>query len=443
MFRRRRGGAFAILFAMLIVFLLAFGAIAIDGSMVRLADVECQDVADSAAHAAVLALKRTGSQTDAESAARSVIAENRVMGRAPALASIEFGDWDEVARAFSSSVGSGANAVRVRVGRTGADALPLWLAPLIGHASADVTATATAATRSLQVVLVMDITASWHQKNFSKARDAAVRFLDVLHENHGIDDTVGMVIFFQRYAWEYTPFTSIESSSRDASLVRGKWQKLNIGSVAGDYQASWATGSLLNSKHIACKVYGTNNNGGGNPWSGWCTSGSSCYQAAKRNLFSATTPVGGCFPAMPHYYSDEGGTDHTTGMQMARTMFSERNDPTVYRAMVVLTDGEPSGYSASTTTLRGTAHDTETRYRQYTRSGSHSTAQIRTDTVVLANQMHADLDVNTWFVSFVEHGTFMEDSATGDGWFDLAATSDEIVPIFERIAHSLPAAVVE
>lgn len=440
MFRRQRKGAYAVLFSLLLVFALMFGAIAIDGSMVRLAQTQSQDIADAAAHAAVLALKRTGSRDEAETVAEAVVAANRVMGQAPAIEQLTFGDWDEGDRTFTESAGSGVNSVRVRLGRTGASALPLWLAPIMGFETASVEGTATAASRSLDVVLVLDITGSWHQKNFKKAREAALRFLEVLHANHGMEDRVGMVLFLNRYGWEFTPLTNVDDSSNNSSLVYDKWAALNVGSYAGDYQAAWATGANLNSKHVPCKVYGTTGTGA-IPFSNQCSSGRTCYQPSYRDNFTHSSPTGGCFPTMPHYYSDEAGTDHTTGMNMAKTMFNEQSNPTVYRAMVVLTDGEPYGYTSSS--LRTTANDTETRYREYKRSTSHSTSQITADTPVLAQAMYNDLNVNTWFVSFVEEGTFMENSAKGDGWFELAETADEIVPIFERIAHSLPAAVVE
>jgi hypothetical protein len=145
---------------------------------------------------------------------------------------------------------------------------------------------------------------------------------------------------------------------------------------------------------------------------------------------------------MPRYYSDEGGTDHTTGMEMARTMFNENLDPLAYKAMIVLTDGQPNGYTSSSG-KRTAAGYNETRFRQYKRSGSHSTSQIETDTPILAENMYRQLDVNIWFISFVESRPFMANSAKGDGWYTNTNDSSQIIPIFEKIARSLPVSIVE
>jgi Mg-chelatase subunit ChlD len=426
----------------LLVVLMGFGALSVDLSMLRLAETQAQDVADGAAHAAITVLKRTGDEDLARRAAEEVVSLNRVGGRPAVLTELSFGAWDPAARAFDGAATS--NAVRATVSRVGGDGVPATLGRFFGWERSDVVATATSSTQSLQVILVMDITASWHQRNFVKAREAAVAFLDVMHANHGEDDQIGMVVFMNRFGWEFSPFTRVADSAANPSLLRSPWSALNIGSVAGDRQPTWESGSFVNTKHIACRVYGTNNNGNSNPWNGWCTSGSSCYQPSRRNLHTTSTPSGGCFPNMPRYFSDEGGTDHTTGMEMARRMFDEVDNPTTYKAMIVLTDGQPVGYSGSGAgTARVSQGFTESRFREYRRTSSHSDSAIRTDTPALARQMYTDLGVNTWFVSFVEHGTFMEQSAQGDGWFDLAETSAEIVPIFEEIARSLPITIVD
>lgn len=437
--RAQQGGNYSVMMVSMLTVLMGFGALAMDVSLMRLAQSEAQDVADAAAHAAIVELKATGSATLSEEAAAEVIAVNTVVGGVPQIVDVEMGSWSDQSRTFTP--GPVSNGVRVSVGRSGGNAVPLLMAPIFGWDHVNVTGSAVAATKSLQVILVIDITGSWHQKNFIKARQASVAFLDVLHGGHGDWDKVGMVLFLQRYGWEYTPFTLVESSANNPALVRNKWNLLNVGSYAGDYQATWTTGSNLNNKYVACKVYGTNNNGG-SPWSGWCSSGGSCYLPTRKDKHSLSTPAGGCYTAMPRYFSDEGGTDHTTGMQMAKTMFQENIDPTAYKAMVVLTDGQPNGYTASTGSVRATQPYNETRFREYKRTTSHTTAQIETDTVTLANQMYNDLGVNTWFVSFVEYRAFMENAATGDGWFSLASSSADIVPIFEEIARSLPVSIV-
>lgn len=429
-----RTGSYNVIMGFSLTTMLGFAAIAVDWGRVVLANAEAQHVADSAAEAAIMALKSTGSETEAQQVAERIVAMNPIGGGVGTITAFDVGEWDNSARTWDST---GSNGVRIEVGRVGANGIDLPLSGYFGWESADVRRGATAATQNLQVVLVMDVTGSWDQDNFYKARTAAVTFLDRIHAVHGSDDIIGMVTFFQRFGYEYTPFTNVEASASDNALVRDKWAALNISSLAGEYQSAWASQT---SKHYACKVFGNKSNGA-IPWSYWCTSGTGCYQPSKRDNF--TTPSGGCFPNLPRYYSDEGGTDHTTGMSMAQTMFSERPDPIAYRAMVVLTDGEPVAYGSTSGSVRLSKGYSETRWREYKRTSAHTQAQIEADTVSLAESMYTAQNVNTWFISFVSYGAFMEDASKGDGYFKLTTDANDIIPVFDRIARSLPVAVVE
>ena len=66
------------------------------------------------------------------------------------------------------------------------------------------------------------------------------------------------------------------------------------------------------------------------------------------------------FNGIPHYFSDEGGTDQWTGLKAAEIMLSELEDNSnanydavAYKAVVILTDGQPVGYTASNTKRKG------------------------------------------------------------------------------------------
>jgi Putative Flp pilus-assembly TadE/G-like len=431
---KSRRGNYSIITALSLVGLCGAAALSIDWGRALLASVQAQHVADSAAEAGVIVLKQGGSISQAQVAAERIAALNRVGGKAPTLTDFNGGRWEDGA---GWSEGGAMNGVHAKVSRSGANAIPLPLASLFGHETVSIEREAVAATQNLQVVLVVDITRSWDKEDFNNARAASLTFLDALHDAAGANDLVGMTLFLQRFGWEYTPMTLLTASAASDALVRDKWAKISIGSLAGTYQASW---EATTSKHMACNVYATNSKGGEVATS-WCSSGSTCYLPAYKDNF--TTPSGGCFPEMPRYYSDEGGTDHTTGMEMARTMFEENPDPFAYKAMVVLTDGIPIAYGSDTSSKRKAQSHTEARYRQYKRATAHTVAQIRTDTPALAQEMYEDDQVNTWFVSFLEEEQFMRDAAQGDGYFRRADNSEEIIEIFEDIAHSLPLAVVQ
>jgi len=352
--RQRREGNYAILMSFLLTSILGAAALVVDWSRVRIAGAEAQAIADAAAQAGVIALRSTGSEREARDAAELVVSENRIAGSVPDLLRFQVGGWNNTTHSWS---GSGSNSVSVTVGRGEGDPLNVPLANLFGMGDVQIARSAVAATASLEALLVMDITGSWDKEDFNDARAAALGFLDLLHNAHSSDDVIGMVVFLQRFGWEFTPFTSIEASSRSPALVRDHWSGMNIGSLPGRYNASYEP---IESLQYSCDVYDTNN---------------------------FRSPPGGCWPSMPRYYLDEGGTDHTTGMEMGRRMFRERHDPYAYRAMIVLTDGKPSAYTASSGSARRAEGYRERRFREYQRAGGHTVSAIETDTVSLARSM--------------------------------------------------------
>ena len=403
---RNRRGSIALISAGAIVVLLGFGALAIDVSYMRLAQAQCQDVADAASVAGLWALRTTGDEGEAQAAAEAVIANNVVAGEPAALESIEFGDWDPEDRVLVAD-GDTPNAVRVVVGRRRGDAVPLFLGRLFGRDSISVSSDATAAARNLHVVMAMDITNSWNRPDYYNARDAAVAFYDTLEGTHGPFDKIGMTVFTGRYAWEFTPLTLLESAKTDGS-VRTQWDAMETASKAGR--------PASNSK------------------------GCSTYSGSRRNDFS--NPRGGCFPDMPREYRDEPGTDHTTGLEMARMMFQDEDDETAYRALVVLTDGYPNGIGSR----HGQTRDSEgwsEPWREWRGPVPHSTTDVKNESVDIASEMWEDDEVHTWVVSFVADDIFMENMTNGDGYYVNTRDSSALVDIFETIAASLPLAIVD
>jgi hypothetical protein len=436
--RSKRTGNYSVLMVLLLTILMGFGALSMDVSLMRLGQSQAQDIADAVAHAAVVVLKQGGTQTEARTAAEEVIASNTIAGIAPQLLELEFGNWDTNARTFIAG-GSPSGAAQVQIGLVGGNSLPLLMGPLFGWTDIEVRGQATAAIKNLQVILVMDITSSWRQKHFNYAREASVAFLNIMHENYGEDDLIGMTVFQQRFGWEYTPFTKIADSAANSNLILNDWNLLHTASFAGDFEPTWETGSYINTKFLACKVYASKGDGA-SPWGQWPTCNSSCYKYSSKDDYNASSPAGGCSPNMPRNYSDEGGTDHTTGMEMARTMFNENIDPLAYKAMLVLTDGKAAGYTAKTGKRVATGYVEP--FREYKRAGAHSTVDIEADTPILAEKMYQELGVNIWFISFVESRPFMEASAKGDGWYINTTDAAQLVPIFEKIAQSLPISIV-
>ena len=397
---KRRRGSYAILFGVMIVTILGFGALAVDVSWVRLAQSQAQDVADAASQAALVQLKRTGSGADAQFAAQEVVARNTVAGEPAQLVEFELGTWDDGNFVVS---GTERNAVRVVVGRR----MDMLLAPLFGWFQSDVGAEAVSAARTLHVILVMDITNSWCQQDFSGAREAAVRFFDVISGAHGPNDKIGMAVFTGRFGIEHTPMRLVSEAAVDGT--RDDWAELRTASKAGTAKPSWQWGS--------------------------CGSDNGCNVASTNNFSS---PLNGCYPNMWREYKDENGTDHAVGMEMARQMFLANPDPTAYRAMIVLTDGNPAGVGAHT--QRGSYQ--ETRWDYIKSSKARTTSEVIADSQDLAAELHEDLEIDIWAVSFVADASWMEDVAQGAGYYVRTTDPDALVPIFEDIAESLPLAIV-
>ena len=407
----QRRGNYSLMVAAATVAILGMGALTIDVAYMRLAHAQAQDVADAASNAALIVLRQTGSQSLAEEAARKVISSNVVAGYQPMLSSISFGHWDtEDPTPELLTAGSNPNAVRVEISREGDNAVPLSISRLFGKEEFDVWARSTSATRSFQIAFVMDITNSWSEKNFLHAREGALISLEMLANTATGLDEVGMTMFTNRFAWEYTPFTQIAIPA-NANAVEDKWELLNTASKAG-----------VDSNHSDGKD---------------CT----LHTGTRENDFNYKS-VGGCYPKMPREYRDEPGTDHSTGMLLAKQMFEESLSVADYRAMIVLTDGQPNGLGVAGV-KRGQAGYVETRWREYLGPAPRTTAQIRTASIAAADDMWEDLRVNTWVISFVADDWMMDEMAQGDGYYIRTSKPSDLEPIMAQIISELPLAIVE
>jgi hypothetical protein len=500
----RRRGNYSMLGALMIFSLAGFGAISIDISVVRLGISQCQDVADAASQAAIVyyrealsnGLTESQARLQGQAAANYVVAKNGVVGSTATMTALRWGNWDSSAASGSeftaTSSGSGANAAQVDLARSGSNSIAMTFGPLFGWNSLPVTGNATSAARSLQVVLALDITGSWDKDEFQYARQAAVAFYDILDDLHGPDDRFGVEVWWSNYAYELVPMMRMTDLETRTNLGRDILNKLNVGNYSGNPQPGWEP-PYSSSLHVACKVYGTSGNGTGTTASG-IFGESSTYESALENQWSLTmnltttphTAGKGCHNFMPRYYQNESGTDHHTGLMMARKMIKDQKyyspassgyvtvtDPLAYRAVIVLTDGLPTAIStpfsgragisgsgnsdtssvpAATSWSYTDANWPETwqntygiPLREYRRDTSHTLSAIQSDTTALASNMFSVDRTNIWFVSFRDDNTFMETSSVGDGYYSYIPTGSvsELVPTFQQIARSLPTSIVK
>ncbi len=408
---RVRRGSHAILFAFSLVVVLAAAMLAMDTAWIVVARSQAQDAADAGSQAAVIVLRQTGDPTRARQAAERIVAANRIVGVPAKATTVTFGRWSQ------SGWGKGTfladpvrpSAVRVEVLPEGG-VIPLLLGPVFGFHDQAIRATAISSARSLQFLLVVDITGSWGEKDFAKARQASLLVLDRLRATHGPDDEIGMVLFSGRWGWEYTPLTRLSDSAAIAA-VRTRWSKLNIASKAGK-----DTNPL---DGAACKLHPT----------------------ARKNDFS--DPLGGCYPDMPREYTDESGTDHAVGLEMAKTMWLEGRGGGQYRAMLVLTDGKPGAIASGAGSLRAADGFVDTRWRNVVGPAPRSVDQVRTASIAASNAMWNDLRVHSWVVSLVAEDTMLTKMVQGDGWFLRTSNPADLGPLFEQVISELPLPLVE
>jgi len=143
--RYDRRGAIVVLAALCLVFVMAFLAFAVDLGHINLTVSELQNAADAGA------LSGAQKLAQGETAAKTWAEKNVAGGQAVSVVSaqdVQVGVWNAATATFTpSSGGAGTpNAIQVTCRRLKArgTALPLLIAPLLGHNTADVSATAIA-----------------------------------------------------------------------------------------------------------------------------------------------------------------------------------------------------------------------------------------------------------------------------------------------------------
>ena len=397
--RRERRGSYNAILGLLLPVSVGLAALSVDISWMRLAESQSQDVADAAAHAALIQLRRTGSTASARAVADVVTGRNTIGEQSGRITDVEFGGWTRDDGAFVPS--DRPNAVRVRVGREGSEALPLHFAPIFGRTEAEVSSGATAAARSLHVVLVMDITGSF-RNDIHHARDGAVTFLDTLSTRRGDDDHVGMVTFFNRYGHRWTPMIELADEG-----------------ALGTVELQWASLTWCHSE--------IDWDGPASPPKPWKSWGGLSWRNNS--------------PQMPACWGDEGGTDHSVGMRPGVDMLLELDDPFAYRAMIVLTDGEPASFS-------GVGRRRPTTYvdpwaRRFESANSRSSSNIQRDSRAQSDRAD-DNDIHVWTISYGGYGqaSFMESLIRGDGKAYATTNAADLEPIFKEIAQQMPMLIV-
>lgn len=225
--RRQREGNYAVIFAVSMVGILSFAALAVDVSWLRLSALQAQNAADAGAHAAMLAYRSTMDEGMAADVGASVVAMNMVAGDAVTIdtnTDLQFGGWNYEASDPVFDTGAAyVNAVQVTVRRTGDSAngpVNLLLSPIFGRDTANVVAVSTGALRFREVMIALDITATMRD-DFEEARQALLTFLDGMWRGGAPfpGDQIGLIT----YVGDSEVWTDLDYVSSSYPTVSTDW----------------------------------------------------------------------------------------------------------------------------------------------------------------------------------------------------------------------------
>lgn len=147
-----RRGALVVLAAFCLLLVIGFLAFAVDVGYINVTSSELQNAADAGALSGVRRLAL--GETAAKAAAKTWAEKNVAGGQAVSVVSaadVQVGVWDTASATFTPAGGGVMpNAIQVTCRRLGSrgNALPLFIAPVLGQNTADVSATAIAVAKS-------------------------------------------------------------------------------------------------------------------------------------------------------------------------------------------------------------------------------------------------------------------------------------------------------
>jgi hypothetical protein len=245
----------------------------------------------------------------------------------------------------------------------------------------------------IELVFVVDITGSWSRANFAAMRDGLVAALDAAESRGVAGDKVALVSFHGRYAEVLAPWLALDDASAVAD-ARVTWSALETASKGGVARPFPDECSLR-----ADSPPGAN---------------------SARNDFT----TGGCYPDMPREYTDEAGTDHTTGLTLAGQLFAET--PAAGGALILVTDGIPNGPSSASGQYRAERGYIETRWEEYQGPVPHTSSAIQAESPLISAALYADEGVESWVLSYIVDAPWLDAIATGRGTSQTTATAEEL-----------------
>ncbi|MBX2802623.1 MAG: hypothetical protein KTR31_33395 [Myxococcales bacterium] len=385
---RPRRGNYSMLMGVFIFTILGFCALALDISLITMAEQQAQATADAAAHAALIAYKSNRDDDPdqaAVDAADFMINVNPVAMGIATRDAVRLGTYTP-ANGFCegcSAIGN-VNAVEVTLSRQGNNAVDLLLAPMFGVNTHDVTASALTAQQQRALMLVQDFSCSMNA-SYSQwtngdpaaidlSRQANFLFLEYLITFPQEGDMLGLS--------GYAQYGAKEGGGSTLDMNDPPWAQLSV--IEDDLP--YLTGKFAG---ICDTWYG-------------CPDGMDGYTSS-----SMDHPEGG----------DIGWcTNPSIAMLQAVTQLANGTDETFFRGMVVMSDGV------------------------FNCGGGNSAADDAADLA------YDDYDIHIWTILFSNgsiNPTQMQSMVRGLGFFQNSPSASDLPDMYQNVAESLPMVMVD
>jgi hypothetical protein len=350
--RRQRRGNYSMLMGVMSLVVIGFGAMAVDVSLITMAELQVQATADAAAHAALIVFRENSDpsnsnigQAEGNGAAGWILAHNKVaMGHATMDAGYpRYGQWDYLvppsgpfqppgAFMLASGANDAINAVQVSVSRTGPNAVDMLLAPALGYNKRDVTATSVAAQQNRAIMLIQDMSGSMMtgipgdpNSAIEYSRQAQRAFVQYISDRPQSGDLIGLAMFAQMSATE--PI----GANPWGTPCGGGYSCTGTGGRPMGTKPPWLPLQPIDSAEVFPRLDGICDSDVGE-------AGEPCVITGQPSPHLEPILDNGT-----HYWNDVGGcTNPEPAMLQAIDEILTKTDSTYFRAIVLMSDGVPN-----------------------------------------------------------------------------------------------------
>jgi Flp pilus assembly protein TadG len=344
--RRQRRGNYSMLMGVMSLVVVGFGALAVDVSLITMAELQAQATADAASHAALIVYRENSDpsnsnigQAEGNAAAGWILDNNKVaMGTAIMDTNYpRYGQWDYVVGAFQWPIGANeaVNAVQVRLSRSGPNAVEMLLAPALGYNKRDVDATSITAQQNRAVMLIQDMSCSMMtgypgdtNSAVEYSRQAQRAFVQYISDRPQSGDMLGLAMFAQMGGKEPV------GANPWGTMCGGAYNCSGNPAVGGrpmGTEPPWLPMQNIDSPLIFPRIDGICDTDVGD-------AGEPCVITGQPSPHLEPIVASGGF-----YWNDVGGcTNPEIAMLQAIDEILTKTDSTYFRAIVLMSDGVPN-----------------------------------------------------------------------------------------------------